>query len=120
MLSSQTRLNGSKGGSRNGGALNGTRSERPQRSTVAESQTLPVCFPTELHGWATEIARSADESLAEFVVRAVEREVDRRILRGGPEFVANLEKLRVNGDGPESNGQTPDRSRGRRPRVSPA
>jgi hypothetical protein len=84
-------------------------------SANGESEAFRISFPPELYKWAADIARTADESLAQFVLRAVEREVDRRILRGGPEFVASLEKLGLNGHAPETT-----RPKTRRRRTSPA
>jgi hypothetical protein len=58
-----------------------------------------VDLPSELHSWATAIAENRGQDLRQFLLQAVEKEVDRHLLRGGPELVSMLERLRETGVG---------------------
>jgi hypothetical protein len=63
-----------------------------------ERHELRLYLPAELHSWAADIAHALGQDFSDLVVRAVEREVDRQIVRGGPELIARVEEARQNGD----------------------
>jgi hypothetical protein len=66
---------------------------KARASTARRRYSLQVRLPAELHVWASDIARSEAQELTEFILRAVQREVDRRIRLGGLDFVLMLEEL---------------------------
>ncbi len=68
------------------------------RPTPRDSRALQLRIHGDLHSWATTVAAHLNQSLPEFVLQAVQKEVDRQILRGGSAFVSRV-KERRNGSG---------------------
>ncbi len=71
-----------------------------------DPRVVQLRIPGELHSWATTVAAHLNRSLSEFVLQAVQKEVDRQILRGGSAFISRV-KERRNESG---NGRVPGRS----------
>ncbi len=64
------------------------------RPTPKDSRALQLRIPGELHSWATTVAAHLNQSLSEFVLQVVQKEVDRQILRGGSAFISRVEERR--------------------------
>ncbi len=80
----------------------GTNGRSPRNGISSSSGSRQIRIPAELQAWATMIATSQGMTLTEFVQQSVQKEVDRHLLRGGPELVSTLETMRQAGNG---NGQ---------------
>ena len=63
-----------------------------------DSRAVQLRIPGELNSWAATIAAHLNQSLSEFVLQAVQKEVDHQILRGGSAFISRVEERR-NGSG---------------------
>ena len=77
----------------------GTNGRPPRNGTSPSSGSRQIRIPAELQVWATMMAESQGVTLTEFVLQSVQKEVDRHILRGGPQLVSTLETMRQAGKG---------------------